>query len=90
MSERCNSIQFVMFINNPKYIIVPWKKKLCKLTICSIGYAGKDVVGSIINTNPPIIPPVDKNTSPTLFKVPLQNELNIPAYNSKLQQYNGT
>ena len=54
---------------------------------------GKDVI-LVIDINgainikkiiPPIIPPVAKNTSPTLFNFPLVNELNAPAYNNKLQ-----
>lgn len=52
---------------------------------CSIGYSGSDVVGAIRNTVPPTIAPVAKNVSPIFCSFPLQNELKIPAYNSKLQ-----
>jgi len=49
------------------------------------GYVGNDVDGYKINTIPPIIPPVAKNTSPILFNSFLANELSKPAYNNKLQ-----
>ena len=55
------------------------------LTKWNIGYDGNDVVGNIINTIPPTIPPVAKNTFPTLSNLFFANELNNPAYNSKLQ-----
>ena len=46
--------------------------------------------GEIKNARPAINPPVAKKTSPTLLIVPLKKLLNIPAYNNKLQKYNGT
>ena len=52
---------------------------------CIAGYVGSEVVGNNIKTIPPIIPPVAKKTSPTLFSFPLVNELKKPAYNNKLQ-----
>ena len=52
---------------------------------CIAGYVGSEVVGNNIKTIPPIIPPVAKKTSPTLFSFSLVNELKKPAYNNKLQ-----
>ena len=74
-----------LFIIIHKYTIVPWKKKLCKLIKCSIGYSGSDVVGNTKNVRPPTIPPVARNTSPAFFINPFPTELNKPEYKSKLQ-----
>ena len=48
-------------------------------------YAGKEVVGNKMNTMPPIMPPVARNTSPILFILPLVKLLKVPAYNKILQ-----
>ena len=85
ISDFFNSMYFVLLINIPKYTIDPWNKKLWMLKIWNAGYIGSDVDGYIINTTPPIIEPVAKQTSPTLFNVPFANELSNPAYNKILQ-----
>ena len=45
----------------------------------------KEVVGNKMNTIPPIMPPVARNTSPILFILPLAKLLKVPAYNKILQ-----